>query len=764
MIKVLFIFLFCVVNLYSLDLMDSNLPSNITLNGARSDTLTSTSNGKFQVTTIGYNRNPHLTIQGSGQYQLQLKDSTTTWYSSGFSIESSQAQSLQAAIIGTHTLSIETNGINISNGASFTFISSGNSINAQGTDYGGDSKVRFAKNTHLRLSQNASASFLQSKFFINNGEIMLDNGANLQIESSVIRLQNSLNNSGKITLEGKVQNIGAPASYSKNTQATLQNNGGNITINGDFDNGGVASVDRTGEVAGGFNAQDPGFGGGGNLIINGGSVSINGRLISRLGGDVTADGDILNAQNSSIQIYGGILNVTNGLLNDTGSTLTFGAKDGIMGQLNGNLESKNGNVIINMAGVKNGTYKLINGSATGLTQGQNLNIMNGNNEFSSTTFNPNTFEVTMSAKQGSITQFSNGLDSNNKAVLNALNAKFNNIFSMQDATTLRNITQNVLNSVHSGYVAMPFSILDSIKSNTQDISENIESGFSLQANILGLGLVGGSVGVGGLGGLNISAHHLWNGGFLKNTLKVSATYAYGSLDSKSEYTSVINTSNNVAFLLADRLHFGMDSKIFVVLRGQYLASFMNARRELKGLNDSSGISYGSAARTQFSQLIFDTILGYDFSFNNFKISPFAGLSNVINIFGAFNESAFLESNGLIISAKSQNIYNLNMLIGLQNRYYITQNIPLLLTIGYEMKMLDSKDIEMQISNLETNAGETLHFNIPYKHRIFLNLGAEFSIANNLKGTLNCFYKANLGDFTLDSINAFGLNVAFLYRF
>lgn len=764
MIKVLFIFLFCVVNLYSLDLMDSNLPSNITLNGARSDTLTSTSNGKFQVTTIGYNRNPHLTIQGSGQYQLQLKDSTTTWYSSGFSIESNQAQSLQAAIIGTHTLSIETNGINISNGASFTFISSGNSINAQGTDYGGDSKVRFAKNTHLRLSQNASASFLQSKFFINNGEIMLDNGANLQIESSVIRLQNSLNNSGKITLEGKVQNIGAPASYSKNTQATLQNNGGSIVINGDFDNGGVASVDRTGEVAGGFNAQDPGFGGGGNLIINGGSVSINGRLISRLGGDVTADGDILNAQNSSIQIYGGILNVTNGLLNDTGSTLTFGAKDGIMGQLNGNLESKNGNVIINMAGVKNGTYKLINGSATGLTQGQNLNILNGNNEFSTTTFNPNTFEVTMSAKQGSITQFSNGLDSNNKAVLNALNAKFNNIFSMQDATTLRNITQNVLNSVHSGYVAMPFSILDSIKSNTQDISENIESGFSLQANILGLGLVGGSVGVGGLGGLNISAHHLWNGGFLKNTLKVSATYAYGSLDSKSEYTSVINTSNNVAFLLADRLHFGMDSKIFVVLRGQYLASFMNARRELKGLNDSSGISYGSAARTQFSQLIFDSILGYDFSFNNFKISPFTGLSNVINIFGAFNESAFLESNGLIISAKSQNIYNLNMLIGLQNRYYITQNIPLLLTIGYEMKMLDSKDIEMQISNLETNAGETLHFNIPYKHRIFLNLGAEFNIVNNLKGTLNCFYKANLGDSTLDSINAFGLNVAFLYRF
>ena len=126
-----FALLGCVNVAYCINYTDYTLPSTITLNGNRSDTITS-SKGNGQATTIGYNRNPHLTINGraNSQYVLQVSDNTTTFYSGGFSV----ANGIQSAIMSAHTLAIQSGSVSVGNGATFNVISSGTTINPQGSE------------------------------------------------------------------------------------------------------------------------------------------------------------------------------------------------------------------------------------------------------------------------------------------------------------------------------------------------------------------------------------------------------------------------------------------------------------------------------------------------------------------------------------------------------------------------------------------------------------------------------------------------------
>lgn len=136
---------------YALDYTDYTLPSNISLNGGqRQDTITSTPSPQgWQMTTIGLNRNPHISINGTAtsRYALQVRDNTTTFYSGGFNIGSG----VEATLMGIHTLAIESGSVSVGSGASFSVVSSGNTINPQGSEYGGESKVRFARGTSLSL-------------------------------------------------------------------------------------------------------------------------------------------------------------------------------------------------------------------------------------------------------------------------------------------------------------------------------------------------------------------------------------------------------------------------------------------------------------------------------------------------------------------------------------------------------------------------------------------------------------------------------------
>ncbi len=358
--------LICVNVAHCLDYTDYNLPSNISLNGGlREDTITS-SKGNGQATTIGYGRNPHLSISGvaGSQYELRVLDTTTTFYSGGFSI----GNGIESALTSIHTLAIERGSVGIGSGASFSVISSGTTIDAQGSDYGGESKVRFARGTSLSLAQNASAEFSNANFFIHDGSTTLSQNANLTISATkAIRFQNEFtNNGGRATLNGSVYNVGGSVGI-QNTISNFTLNGGSVSVVGNFYNGLESkdmSVDSTGSVAGGFNTFDAQFGGGGNLTINGGSMSVSGTLISQLGGSSIRDGGIYDPKPSTISIYGGTLSATGGVQNLSGSTLTIGALSGVMGKIQGSV-TNTGEIIINAAGANAGNHELITGTLTG---------------------------------------------------------------------------------------------------------------------------------------------------------------------------------------------------------------------------------------------------------------------------------------------------------------------------------------------------------------------------------------------------------------
>lgn len=641
-------------------------------------------------------------------------------------------------------------------------------IISSGTDWGGASKIRFNANTPLTLMENSTANFTNMQMFIHAGNITLSQGSKLDIQSQITRIQGSLvNNGGSITITPQAAgnskgfyNIGNDQNNTGTKVSTIQNNSGNMVINTDFYNGGQAFIDPTcGSSV--LNVCDPGFGGGGNLIVNGGEVTINGKLVSMRGGDLVAGGDMINTKDSMIGIYGGVLNVTGGLTNDVGSTLIFGTRNGNMGVLNGNLDSKNGNVLIDVAGASEGTFKLINGTISGITQGQNLSIINGNNEFGTAIFNPATFELTINMNKQEINNFINSLDSNNKAILNAINKKYNNIFISKDSNELRNITHNILNGIYSEYISTPFSILDSIKlaqvleSKRQNI--NSIAGWYLSTNALGLGVIGSNIGIGGAGGINIGLHKI----VTSHTLSFQLGYAFGSV--KFEDSNTFNSSNNVAFSIIDNIIFGYNRKFELDVGLYYFRSFMNVNRELNGI-DSNVNNIRSSANASLMQVVLDSSIGYKFNIANFSIKPFVGFSNVINFWGRFSETS--SSNAILASMNTQSIYNLNVVTGLQNSYYLSNFISLLFSFGYDNLLCVSDKIAINVEN------NMLYFNMPYKHRIYFDFGANFSINDFMSAGANMFYKATFGGNGLDSSSAnystfsnyFGVNASFSYRF
>ena len=248
---------------------------------------------------------------------------------------------------------------------------------------------------------NANTSSTSSIFQMNSGSrVLLTNGATLEVNArqflnrevvsvskstlnitatTATRSYNTIqNDGGSITINGNFYNLGQKViNYSTTSSvANFTSTDGQITINGNFYNGGqlpesllVTSGDcRVGGC------------GGGNIIIDGGLMSVSGQLISQ-----GKDG-----QNSSIQIKGGTLKVTGGLYNKDGSTLTFGVRNGIMGKLQGNLTNQNGVVKVDLKGINTaGTHQIITGTITGLT---NVDITN----------TPNPAFLTSTYKDGSV--------------------------------------------------------------------------------------------------------------------------------------------------------------------------------------------------------------------------------------------------------------------------------------------------------------------------------------------------------------------------
>lgn len=686
---------------YGVDWTNATLPTSITLNGGqRQDTITSTPSPQgWKMTTIGLNRNPHLSISGTAgsQYALTIKDSTTTFYSGGFSV----ASGIESTLISAHTLSIENGSVNISNGAKLSVISSGSTINAQGSEYGGESKVRFGSGSTLNLAQNATADFSNAKFFIHNGNTNLSQSANLKISANTIRLQNSLtNNGGSVNLTGNVYNVGYSGSIQSNSVSNFALNGGSVTITGNFYNGVESnnmSVDTTG--GGLFNAFDPAFGGGGNLIItNGGTMSVTGILISQMGGDSIQGGGIYNPRNSTISIYGGTLQVGT-LQNNNGSTLTFGIQNGTMGKLAGNLTNNGGNVVVDFSGANDGqTYQFITGTISG------ANITYTNADFANITLNGGS--ATYNLDSTKVNAFTQGLVGNERAIFEANKAVMGNaIYSSGSSEQIKQYMSSTNQSIND-IINAPFSALFSLKNASADFMDSNTAGENLKVSVIGSKFLTGNHGnnVGTLIGAQVGSK-IFNTTF-------SVSYGKANIEHTNSAQSITHASHNVMFRATQTIE--LSQSLHFLLGGAYLSSFGEINRH------NTLVQSRTNASQDMSIIQIDSLLLKTFSMGErIAFTPYAGLHHYVYSIEALKENA---SNAL--QTQTNSFYALGVGIGIKGNYSFN-GYNIFGKVHYElMTMEEDKNIKVLYGT------QSLTYAPPLYNTLNIALGGSFTMANN----------------------------------
>lgn len=773
-------------SVYALDYTDYSLPSNITLNGGqRQDTITSIKSPQgWQMTTIGLNRNPHLSINGraTSQYTLQVRDDTTTFYSGGFSIGSG----VEATLTSIHTLAIESGSVSVGSGASFSVISSGNTINPQGSEYGGESKVRFARGTSLSLAQNARANFSNANFFIHDGSTAISQGASLTISATkAIRFQNEfINNGGSVNLTGSVYNVGYSSSIWENSVSTFTINGGNVSITGDFYNGIESkdmSVDSTGSW---FNTFDPAFGGGGNLFINGGSMSVSGTLISQMGGDSINGGGISNPRNSSISIYGGTLSATGGVQNKAGSTLTIGALNGKMGQIQGNV-TNSGQIIIDAQGASGGTHQFITGT---LNAGSNISLRNGNTEFATSILQGSTLTVKLDTTK--IASFTSSLEPNQKSTLNALGSQ---IYTTNGATSPRLAqSADLLNQSAFTLLSAPFSLISIMKSNLSYPVSYTSRTNKIKTNSLEIGFIGGilqssSKISGGSGGIRIGYARDFASYFGSSSLEIEAGYVYSATKDNATSTLLSYASSLTSHTAGVEATFftplTRDSRLWLKVGLGGFMTFIDSSREV----DTTLLWGNPSLKSSLSlyQITLDSSVGYEVvRLSNFIATPYLGLHQSVNILPSFAESSRQsntpQSTSIALKTQGYKAYHLGLIVGLEAQLRLKERAfgverdlknaqskkgVLLGKIEYEYLAFSSqKSIEFAYPS-----GDFISFGTPHSHKVRGALGFQKDFTNGVTLGVEASIQSLISTQSISkilgqSLYFYGANATVGYRF
>lgn len=370
-----------------------------------------------------------------------------------------------------HTIAVDT-AITLGANSSLNAENSGMIMGAGGTEYGGDSKVRFEKNSQLTLGENASASFSRILFFIHKGDISLAKNSTLKMDLVLraVRFEKSFTNNGGSLVLGSTQVPARVYNVGNYAMATFTQNGGSVHITGDFYNGGDVTendnaVDKTGSVAGGFNIYDTAYSGGGDLILNGGTMSITGKLVSQKNSFGTT-------YNPSIKIYGATLIVGGGLENKQGSTITFGVRNGKMGEFQGALKNEGGVVAVDRTGASlNTPYKIINGSANI----DSVNLIGTNSQFFTAIYKDGTVTITDGSGGGGSSGGGSGgnvkfnewqktLGENEQGIVSVLSSKFGGDRKLLDSQVdVQTALADADKSVKDNLVSQPKNMLAAFK-------------------------------------------------------------------------------------------------------------------------------------------------------------------------------------------------------------------------------------------------------------------------------------------------------------
>lgn len=774
---------------YCANYADSNFPSTITLrtNEQRQDfTISKKGNGE----AYSFSANAVQIIGASGAtYELKADNAVTTFFSKGGFALNNQAL---VALTGYHTLAIERGGISVGAESSLSYISSTQNISAGGTEYGGNPKVRFGTGTSLSLGANARATFSDMNIFIHDGAVSLAKGANLKVEATkAIRFQESLtNDGGTITLNGNTYNIGGKRGNVPNDRTTIANfksTNGNITINGDFYNGGQAdnAVDTTGGASG-LNVFDPAFGGGGNLAIYGGGMTINGKLISTKGGDSVWGGEIINPQNSAVSIYGGTLSATGGVQNKAGSTLTIGAYNGAMGKIQGDVNNQ-GDFIIDALGASAGKYTLITGNFSGNAP----KLQNGNSDFTSANLGTDNKTLEVKINQAGINSFKAMLNANQSATLGVFGDRIYTISGASNAN-LKASANAINRAIFSAFYTTPLAMMDALdtdlsatnatktpsKRTTKRTTRRVATNQTRQnrmrqtrqvrripastANNVSAGFVLKGIAGSGTNGVLGGVKAGYGVDFANAHFALNLAYAYGSVNGATKGDIATHKTRTQSH------NFALRSNIEARFAGNF--GFDLGVSGAIALNDSTRAVESSAmsldstlkSRQNLYKIAVDLALLYHFKVRNFTITPYLGLNQGYIAMPDFAEKGSSDS-AFALRAEADRAYFLDAFAGAKMGFDFGDYGAILGDLEY--KILAYRTQRARI--LRYANGEMLRFVIPNAHKISVDLGfrKDFNrwylrVDGNFGGLINA------GKVSDTSVNlyTYGINAKFGYNF
>lgn len=731
-----------------------------------------------------------FSIQGASNatYTLSANDKTTHFQSAGISLKQAKV-----ALMGYHTLAFaEGSVLEVDSSSSlFVILSDKSIINPQASEYGGESKVRFGEHSKLLLAPNAQASFSQLRLFIHDGEVRIENGATLSIEADkAIRFQHKLeNNGGTLTLKGSVYNVGNTRGLTPNdytTTAQFVSREGTITLQGDFYNGGQTNkgVDSTGGGSG-LNSFDPAFGGGGELILYGGSMTISGQLISQKGGDLTIDGDLRNPKDSSIGLYGSVLQAQ-GVQNKSGSTIIFGAYNGTLGQIKGNV-TNTGAILVDSKGLSLGKHTFIQGT---LTNQGSLSLTQATHDFLTITLVDSNTAITITHNDTALQDFYTSLGDDSQ-ILHALEQVFDqnhkgSIYTYGGRSELSQLINDTKDTLATDQ-ATPLAALESLQTahlvgaplppqvlaklntsqekvrlayNTLAYSRNRQNmprsyapyqnallatpsyAYAPQRRVaLDMRALGGGVfgkyGAGGLAGLEAGASTQIYG----HNLRLSGSFLCNTLGQNLTNTSTKSSTYAFGLSLSDTIAWG-GLELDLGLLGS-LGSFET---------QSSITMAGLDSRTSFlaHRIMGEVALGYRFFMGSVFVKPYASVRQYL-----FTQHSPRTTSGAI-TPQGYMDYMINIGFGAQGgvAFSAFRGVGILTArADYEPHLYNSK----QESTISLN-GSSVAITLPYNDRFTLGVNAQYQLTRSTMG-LELFYTRAFG-----GMHALGGSAMLSYRF
>lgn len=756
-----------------------SLPSLKYVNGNENDTaISQKGNGVSRKFYSEYSP-ANFTLRGTGRYTLTINDNTTIFYVNSFAV----GENAGFALMGFHTMAFN-GGLTLEANSVFSIISSGNTITAGASEYGGESKVNFInRNATISLGVNSSATFSNALFFISRAKIVLAQGSSLNIDTSkAIRFGSEfINNGGTVKLTGDVYNVGSPVGLGGNQKNTISNfivNGGEVSVDGDFYNGiesnnmkNNGAIDTTGNTAG-FNVYDPAYGGGGNLIINGGTVSITGNLISKKGGDSVLGGDISNPQNSSISLYGGTLKVGGTLQNKEGSSLNFGVgNNGQMGKLEGTLSNDKGIVAVDIKNAQlNKEYTIITGAITGLNE---IDII-GSSQFLDINYKDDvgniSGKITIKEKTNtngtsSFDNYKEALQSNEKGILNAIENKMNGTI-LTSGIDIDETLATTDEAIKESYVAQPTKMMNALQSSVILIPRQKSTNISARTAATEIIRFDNGKRITPfyqkiLPKRNFYVSPLWAilraekleghiAGFTLGTQyqleefssNVHFSYAYGSSSQD------INTQNTKT--KADMFQMGFTSNYsYSVLE---LATNANLALGFFKINNQWQNMPEFASKANFSNYQFNLGLlgGVKLEGEKLSFKPFVGVQNYFEF-----QEGFKQSGGLGLESKAYNAYIIDGVLGLKTSYVYNEFASFFVQFNFENRLYNThKEVFMRILD-----DELKYENQSYDNILGVHLGTQIFTYYHFNLDAELLYKHyNSG------LNYFGGSLLFKYHF